>query len=79
MPTIESEAHELLIGASKAIRTNKELAELQTVPEIQEALDELINLHPHSPYTIAMCSFLLGVYVAFQYHDMKHILNELGE
>lgn len=79
MPTIESEAHELLIGASKAIRTNKELSELQTVPEIREALNELITTHCHSPYTIAMCSFLLGVYVAFQYHDMEHILKELGE
>jgi len=73
---IESEANELLQGASKAIRTNDVIMELQTMNEVHEALETLIRLHPHSPYTISMCSFLLGVYMGLQYHDVKRLLGE---
>ena len=73
---IQSEANELLQGASRAIRSNNAIMELQTMDEVHEALETLISLHPHSPYTISMCSFLLGVYMGLQYHDIKRLLGE---
>lgn len=76
MLTIESEANELLQGASKAIRSNDAIMKLQTMKEVHEALETLINIHCHSPYTISMCSFLLGVYMGLQYHDVSKILGE---
>jgi hypothetical protein len=74
---LQSEANELLQGASRAIRTNDAIMKLQTMNEVHEALEKLIEMHPHSPYTISMCSFLLGVYMGLQYHDMESILKEI--
>jgi hypothetical protein len=71
MPTVESEANELLQGASRAIHDNNILIKLNTMPEVHEALDKLINLHCHSPYSIAMCSFILGVYMGIEYNSIK--------
>jgi hypothetical protein len=73
---LESEANELLQSASKAVRTNEALMEIQTMNEVQEALDKLITMHCHSPYSIAMCSFLLGAYMGLQYHDFKVFIEE---
>lgn len=76
MTNLESEANDLLVGASRAISTNKSLAELQTMDTVHEALDKLIHMHCHNPYTIAMCCFLLGAYVAFEYHNVEKFLKE---
>ncbi len=73
---LQNEANELLQGASRAIRSNDAIMELQTMNEVHEALETLIRLHPHSPYTISMCSFLLGVYMGLQYHDVKRLIGE---
>jgi len=58
------------------IEPNDAIIELQTMNEVHEALNKLIELHPHSPYTISMCSFLLGVYMGLQYHNVKKLLGE---
>jgi hypothetical protein len=68
---IQNEADELLQSASRAISSNDSLLKLQMMNEVQTALEKLINMHPHSPYSIAMCSFLLGAYMGLSYNNMK--------
>jgi hypothetical protein len=72
---LKSEANELLQDASKAIKGNKAIATLNIMPEVHEALDKLISMHCHSPYSIAKCSYLLGVYMGLKYNKFK-IFNE---
>lgn len=68
---LQNEADELLQDASKAINTDDALLKLHMMNEVHTALETLINMHPHSPYSIAMCSFLLGAFMGLQYNKMK--------
>jgi hypothetical protein len=73
---IESEAQDLLNGASKAIEKDESLLTIQTMPEVSHALINLIQMHRGSPYTLAACAFLLGTYMGLQYHDMQIFTGE---
>jgi hypothetical protein len=68
---IESEAEYLLNGASKAIEKDEALLSIQMMPEVSHALINLIQMHRGSPYTLAVCAFLLGTYMGLQYHDIE--------
>jgi hypothetical protein len=73
---VEQEARELMLGASRAVHTNEAILQIQLMPEVNQALNNIIQMHSQSPYTIVACAFLLGVYMGIQYNDVKVFMGE---